>query len=128
MDRDTFQGKRHYVARIGDQAVAFKSYWAPDTFGLGSDAIEACKRADITVSLSDWSDLVIEGPFATRWRARRTASRPQAAPAAGSDDRLRQNVRVKEKAPDLGAFRFLVAVEKEFRPPPVGPFLLELGL
>ena len=71
MERLTYRGKRYYVASVGTWSFVFESYWLPDTFGIGFDALGAGKSAGIPASYEDWDDLIIEGPYLFQWQAKR---------------------------------------------------------
>ena len=73
MAHDTVQGKLFYVARYAGFTVVFQSYWISGTYGLGADALFALNRAGAAATLSDWDLITIDGPFRTRWSAKKHA-------------------------------------------------------
>ena len=88
MAHDTVQGKLFYVARFAGCTVVFQSYWISGTYGLGADALFALNRAGAAATLSDWDAIVIDGPFRTRWSAKRSAKAPN---GAGAEPEVMEN-------------------------------------
>ena len=70
MEAGTYQGKRYYVATVGNWSFVFKSYWMRDMFGITADALAAGRAAGISASYEDWDNLFIDGPYLFQWQAR----------------------------------------------------------
>lgn len=59
MKGDSYFFPRSRRAELHGKAVEFTSHFKPGTYGLWSDAVEACKQAGIYQYGSDADDIVI---------------------------------------------------------------------
>ena len=95
MERETYKGKRYFVAHYRDSSLVFKSYWMPETFGLGSDALSALRAAGIFVGYDDWDELFIDGPFLFQRQARKAASGPVPEPIIDEEAEANREARLR---------------------------------
>ena len=59
--RETYTSERWHTASLDGRAVRFRSFYKRQTFGLHSDAVQACKEAGLYRGREDWDAVLVDG-------------------------------------------------------------------